>query len=141
MRTSRPEDAAVIQLELEHDGRTPLYQQIVDHVWVQVIEGLLESGTRLPTVRHLAVTLGVHLDTISRAYQQLERLGVVHSRRGAGTFIGIHASQQAELERQKRTEEICRQAIEDGDAVGVTVSDLIETMREMRHSALGKDST
>jgi DNA-binding transcriptional regulator YhcF (GntR family) len=132
MKSSGPGGAAIIDLVLDHDGRTPLYRQIVDRVWLDVIEGTLESGTRLPTVRQLAVHLGVHLDTVVRAYQQLEHLGVVHSRRGAGTFIGIHASQQAEIERQKRIEEICLAAIEDGDAVGATVADLIEVMREMR---------
>lgn len=132
MKSSGPEGAAIIDLDLDHDGRTPLYRQIVDRVWLDVIEGTLESGTRLPTVRQLAVHLGVHLDTVARAYQQLEHLGVVHIRRGAGTFIGIHASQQAEIERQKRIEEICFAAIEDGDAVGATVADLIDVMRAMR---------
>ncbi len=132
MKSSGPEGAAIIDLDLDHDGRTPLYRQIVDRVWLDVIEGTLESGTRLPTVRQLAVQLGVHLDTVSRAYQQLEHLGVVHNRRGSGTFIGIHASRQAEAERQKRIEEICLAAIEDGNAVGATVADLIDVMREMR---------
>ena len=132
MKSSGPEDAAIINLDLDHDGRAPLYRQIVDRIWLDVIDGTLDSGTRLPTVRHLAVHLGVHLDTVARAYQQLEHLGVVLSRRGEGTFIGIHASQQAAAERQKRIEEICRAAIEDGIAVGATVVDLIDVMREMR---------
>ena len=139
MKSSGPEGAVIIDLDLDHDGRTPLYRQIVDRVWLDVIDGTLESGTRLPTVRQLAVHLGVHLDTVTRAYQQLEHLGVVHSRRGAGTFIGIHASQQAEIERQKRIEEICHAAIEDGDAVGATVADLIDVMREMRPDPTRKE--
>lgn len=132
MKTSGPEGMASIDLDLDHGGRTPLYRQIADRVWLDVIEGTLEPGIRLPTVRQLAVHLGVHLNTVTRAYQQLEILGVVRNRRGEGTFIGIHASQQAEVERQKRIEEICRDAIEDGDAVGATVADLMEVMREMR---------
>ena len=141
MKSRGPEDVAIINVALDHDGRAPLYRQIVDRVWLDVIEGTLESGTRLPTVRQLAVHLGVHLDTVARAYQQLEHLGVVHSRRGEGTFIGLHASQQAELERQKRIEEICRVAIEDAMAVGATVGDLLDVMREMRHHLKGEEST
>jgi len=141
MKTSGPEGEASINLDLEHGGRTPLYRQIVDRIWLDVIDGTLESGTRLPTVRQLAVHLGVHLDTVARAFQQLESLGVVRNRRGEGTFIGIHASRQAEVERQKRIEEICRDAIEDGDAVGATVADLIDVMREMRPDPKRKEVT
>ncbi len=141
MKSRGPEDAAIINVALDHDGRAPLYRQIVDRVWLDVIDGTLEPGTRLPTVRQLAVHLGVHLDTVARAYQQLEHLGVVHSRRGAGTFIGLHASQQAEIERQKRIEDICRVAIEDGDAVGATVGDLLDVMREMRYDTKREEST
>ena len=140
MKSRDLEDVAIINLTLDHDGRAPLYRQIVDRVWLDVIDGTLDSGTRLPTVRQLAVHLGVHLDTVARAYQQLEHLGVVHIRRGAGTFIGLHASQQAELERQKRIEGICRVAIEDGKAVGATVGDLLDVIREMRHDTNREDS-
>lgn len=132
MRPKGPDDTAPIQVSLDHGGRAPLYRQIVDRVWLDVIEGALEPGTRLPTVRQLAVHLGVHLDTVARAYQQLEDLGVVHTHPGAGTFVGLHAPRQAEIERQRRIEEICRVAIEDARAVGATVEDLLDALREMR---------
>jgi GntR family transcriptional regulator len=95
---------------------------------------MLEPGTRLPTVRQLAVHLGVHLDTVAKAYKQLEQLGVVHSRPGEGTFVGLQAPRQAEIERQRRIEEICRVAVEDAHAVGATVEDLLDVLREMRSS-------
>ena len=106
MESDKSLDVAVdIKVSFDHGSPTALYQQIVDRIWCDVIEGTLESGQRLPTVRQLAVNLGVHLDTVSRAYQQLERLGVVHSRPGAGTFVGLNTSHQSELEQQKRLRE------------------------------------
>jgi GntR family transcriptional regulator len=134
VKSKRPDDTATIELSLDHDGRAPLYRQIVDRVWLEVIEGMLEPGTRLPTVRQLAVQLGVHLDTVAKAYKQLEQLGVVHSRPGEGTFVGLQAPRQAEIERLRRMEEICRVAVEDAHAVGATVEDLLDVLREMRSS-------
>ena len=103
----------------------PLYQQIVDRIWSDVIEGTLEPGQRLPTARQLAVNLGVHPDTVSRAYQQLERLGLVRGRPGAGTFVGLQASRQTELEQQKRLDQICRIALQDAELIGASIDDLM----------------
>ena len=90
MRSDKALDVAVeIKVSLDHGSRTALYQQIVDRIWLDVIEGTLEPGQRLPTVRQLAVSLEVHLDTVSRAYGQLERLGVVHGRHEACALGGV----------------------------------------------------
>ena len=133
MESDKSLDVAVeIKMSFDHGSRTALYQQIVDRIWCDVIEGTLESGQRLPTVRQLAVNLGVHLDTVSRAYQQLERLGVVHRRPGAGTFVGLKASRQTELEQQKRLDEICRIALQDAELIGASIDDLMRLLSEIR---------
>ena len=126
------DDVVEIKVSLDHGSRQALYQQIVERIWSDVIDGTLESGQRLPTVRQLAVNLGVHLDTVSRAYQQLERLGVVHSRRGAGTFVGLNTSRQSELEQQKRLDEICRVALQDAELIGASIDDVMGLLSEIR---------
>ena len=133
MESDKSLDVAVeIKVSFDHGSHQALYQQIVDRIWCDVIEGTLESGQRLPTVRQLAVNLGVHLDTVSRAYQQLERLGVVHGRRGAGTFVGLKESLQTELEQQKRLDEICRIALQDAELIGASIDDLMGLLSEIR---------
>jgi GntR family transcriptional regulator len=133
MESDNSLDVAVeINVSFDHGSRTALYQQIVDHVWSDAITGTLESGQRLPTVRQLAINLGVHLDTVSRAYQQLERLGVLHRRPGAGTFVGLKESRQTELEQQKRLDEICRTALQDAELIGASIDDLMGLLSEIR---------
>ncbi len=124
--------AAEIEASLDHGSDQALYQQIVDRIWNDAIEGTLEPGQRLPTVRQLAVDLGVHPDTVSRAYQQLERLGVVYSRPGAGTFVGLKVPRQAELEQQKRLEEICRVALQEAEEIGASIDDVMGLLSEIR---------
>ena len=76
--------AEELQLTVDPSSDVPLYRQIVDHVWVKVASGILEPGNRLPTVRQVAIDLGVHLDTVERAYRELELLGVVAQHPGEG---------------------------------------------------------
>ena len=66
---------------------TPIWQQIVSQVTRQVMSGNIAAGERLPTVRELAADLRINPNTAARAYQDLERDGVVETRRGAGTFV------------------------------------------------------
>ena len=78
----------------------PLYQQIVDGLRRAVSEGRLGPGTALPSFRVLAADLLVSLITVKRAYEELEREGIIFRRQGLGTFIaeqGAAASREAKL--------------------------------------------
>jgi DNA-binding transcriptional regulator YhcF (GntR family) len=68
-------------------GRKPLFDQLRTQVIDGVREGALPPGTRLPTVRELAGQLGVAVNTVARAYRELESAAVVETRGRLGTFI------------------------------------------------------
>ncbi len=68
-------------------GRKPLFEQLKTQVIDGVREGALPPGTRLPTVRELAGQLGVAVNTVARAYRELESAAVVETRGRFGTFI------------------------------------------------------
>lgn len=65
----------------------PIYQQIVDQTKEQVLRGILKTGDQLPPVRQLAGMISVNPNTVSRAYQELERQKIIETIRGKGTFI------------------------------------------------------
>ena len=131
---TRGEQSIPLSIELDRADEMPLYRQIVDQIWTQVIDGSINGGALLPTVRHLAIDLGVHPDTIARAYSELELLGVVHARRGEGTFVGLRPPNRAELERRRRLEQICIEAVAEAKRAGYTTSDVIEILKEIRKS-------
>lgn len=95
-----------------------LYQQIVDGVRRAVSEGRLEPGAALPSFRVLAADLLVSLITVKRAYEELEREGVVFRRQGLGTFVadrGDDASRKAKLKTARTMFETgAREASEAG---------------------------
>lgn len=73
--------------ELSRERGQPVYLQIIEQVRRRVAAGHLEGGAPLPSVRALAEQLGINPNTVARAYQELERLGVVETRHGQGTFV------------------------------------------------------
>ena len=88
----------------------PLYQQIADGVGRAVSEGKLKPGAALPSFRALAVDLLVSLITVKRAYEELERDGIIFRRQGLGTFV---ADQGDSASREAKTN-AARQHFENG---------------------------
>ena len=66
---------------------SPLYHQVADAIALQIEEGIIRANDKLPTHRALADKLGVTVGTITRAYAEAERRGLVEARVGAGTYI------------------------------------------------------
>ena len=76
-----------ISLERGADGGQPVYQQIAAHFRAEIEAGRLGAGDRLPTIRELARTTGVNRDTVSLAYDELTRAGLIEATVGRGTFV------------------------------------------------------
>ena len=75
-------------VRLDSADPAPIYVQIERAIRAAVATGRLPKGTQLPTVRQLAVELKVNANTVAKVYSELERGGLVETRRGVGTFIG-----------------------------------------------------
>ena len=130
-----PERSALAErlgTSLDPGGETSLSRQIADHIWLEVIGGVLETGERLPTVRQLAIHLELNPKTVEGAFEELERLGVVSARPGEGTYVTLTAQKGSERERRLKLESIGKEAVERADALGYSVNDLIDTIAELR---------
>ena len=78
----------------------PIYQQLVDAIRVSVQRGELAPKEKLPTVQQLSEELGVARGTIKRAYDELERLGLVEKLQGSGTFVKYRPEDSASSKEQ-----------------------------------------
>lgn len=65
----------------------PIYMQIVDKICQQIVRADMKPGEKLPSVREMAIQSGVNPNTIQRTYSELERMEIVETRRGQGTFV------------------------------------------------------
>ena len=90
---------------LRPDDPLPLYAQLEREIRTAVTMGLLKIGERLPTVRQMAVDLTINANTVAKVYAELERQGVLSTRRGIGTFVlAFPAARAAESPRQRKEE-------------------------------------
>ena len=78
----------MIDFKLDPKGGVPFYRQIIDQIRYGVASGDLKVGEQLPTVRALAVQLKVNLNTVGKAYRELEIQSILETQQGTGTFIG-----------------------------------------------------
>ena len=91
------------------ESSVPIYEQIVAQVIFGIASGSLEVGALIPSVRDLAGRLTVHPNTVARAFQELEREGVVTARRG----LGMEVTADAQRICRDRRQEILRGRIRD----------------------------
>lgn len=116
--------------ELDNKGRLPIYEQIVNEMQAQVVKGVLEPGDRLPSIRELAALLGINPNTVSKAYQELERLEILSTVKGRGTFItqqtGKMLSEKTLLDAKKRLKE----AVIHLKALGISEAEIHNWVKE-----------
>jgi GntR family transcriptional regulator len=108
----------------------PLYEQIVAAVKREIAAGRLLSGVALPSVRALAAELLVSLITVKRAYEELERDGIIYSRQGLGTFVADRGAEEICRARTAQARQAMAQAVRDGRAAGLSDKDLIEWLKK-----------
>ena len=121
------------------DG-VPIYRQIVNQVKYLVASGLLQPGEELPPIRTLALQLKVTPNTIVKAYGDLEIAGVVHKRRGSGTFVSEGRQQQVALrERRRLIEQRIDALLAEAHQLNFTADDILRMVRE-RKAAMDETS-
>jgi len=74
-------------LKISHHSGVPLWRQVVDQILYAAATGLLKPGDPLPTLRELAAETRSNINTVARAYRELERLGILEMQRGIGTHV------------------------------------------------------
>lgn len=112
-----------------NDGR-PLYLQIMDDVRRAILAGTLRAEDPLPSVRELAGELVVNPRTVSQAYQELEREGVIYVRRGQGTFVSPTVRRGAG-ERRSLITAVAKRALLDARRNGVGAEELVAMIQKL----------
>ncbi|MDJ0784306.1 MAG: GntR family transcriptional regulator [Desulfosarcinaceae bacterium] len=121
----------MIDFHLDPKSGVPFYRQIIDQIRYGILTGNLRTGEQLPTVRALAVELKVNLNTVSKAYKELEIQKILETHQGTGTFIGgIRVEIDAD-ERQEKLVAICKEFYSIAASYGFGTDALIEQLKKM----------
>ena len=119
----------MIKFLLDPAGGTPFYRQIIDQIKFGIASGNLKTGEQLPTVRALAVQLKVNLNTIAKAYKELEILGILDTQQGSGTFINANGIVLTDEEKQRKIQDICKEFLTIAYTYGFSKNDVIATLQ------------
>lgn len=103
---------------LDYKSRLPIYEQLYRSITRMAALGAMEQGEALPSVRALAQELGVNPNTVQKAYQMLERDGIIFSVQGKGSFLA--GDETAVARRKKQALERVKDAATEAAACGVT---------------------
>ena len=117
-------------LTLDPRDSTPIYAQLERGVRAAIATGRLKPGDQLPTVRQMAVELRVNANTVARVYSELERSGVIETKRGVGSFISASPSRaHPPRDHDRRVRTFVTRVLADAGAHGLSVDDVIAGLR------------
>jgi GntR family transcriptional regulator len=127
-------------MDREWNDSQPIYRQLHDRVVAMVLDGLLNEGDPLPSVRTVAAEYRVNPLTVLKAYQQLVDEELVEKRRGLGMFVNTGARKLLlKSERQKFLKEQWPQIYATIERLGLTQQELIDAAEAGRTSSTGKE--
>ncbi len=119
----------MIDFKLDPKSGVPFYRQIIDQIRYGIASGSLKVGEQLPTVRSLAVQLKVNLNTVSKAYRELEIQNILETQQGTGTFIGSTKVNINPKERQAKLAGICNEFLSIVASYGFSIAELIQELQ------------
>ncbi len=114
----------------------PLYAQLERAIRFAIATEKLRVGEQLPTVRQLAIDLKINANTVARVYAELERAGVVETRRGVGTFVRTRQNpanmREMRGERDRELKSFIDRMISEAHGLGFSIEELGDQLRSRR---------
>jgi GntR family transcriptional regulator len=111
------------------DNGVPIYIQLREQILALIGRGLLKPGTQVPTMRQVAVALKIDLNTVQRAYAELEREGVLSKQRGVGTFVTEAAPPPRNTKKQ--AQDFAARIAAQAKGQGIPLEELMEALARL----------
>jgi DNA-binding transcriptional regulator YhcF (GntR family) len=109
------------------DDRMPIYRQIVLQFSRAFVRGAIGQGGRIPSIREMSTILKVNTNTVQRAYQEMERDGLIESRRGTGYFFTEDLKMTEETRRNLARDSL-RRFVDEMRALGCADKEILEEL-------------
>ena len=114
---------------MDFKKQKPIYQQIADTLCERIAGGEWKADDRIPSVRDVAIQLGVNPNTVMRTFDHLQQSGIIYNKRGVGYFVAPDAVPQIhQLKRKEFIDEELPSFIQKMNLLGITIDDLQQLM-------------
>jgi GntR family transcriptional regulator len=117
-------------IQLVYNSATPVYRQIVEQVCAAIAAGGLREGEAMPTLRALAAELRINMNTVAKAYHQLELEGVIGARSTRGLFVLPRSRMSTPEEKQRRINPLIQALASEGFLLGLTREEILQHVTE-----------
>jgi len=117
-----------MKIIISNSSENPIYEQITNQIKSQIINGDLQEGETLPSIRKLASELGISVITTKRAYEELEKEGFIDTVGGKGSFISRQNKEFLREKKMKVVEEKLAEAVSEAKMLGIRFKDLNEML-------------
>ena len=128
-------------IEIVTGDARPIFKQIVDGLRLKIATGELAPGTRLPSVRGLAMQLTINPNTVARAYTQLTEEGLIASQKGVGAFVAERRQRLSDPERHRRLEQATERFVHAVVSLGFDAEQILEHLAEQLAPLHAKDDS
>jgi len=116
-------------IRIRPESQSPIYEQIADQIVFAVATGDLAPTDLVPSVRDLSVQLTINPNTVVRAYQELEHLGVLEPLRGRGMAITADALKRCRERRRERIKVLVSETIREAVSAGLTLDEFQQSIQ------------
>ena len=113
-----------MQILIAHNSKEPIYEQIVQQIKRAILANEIPAGYALPSMRNIAKELDVSVITTKRAYEELEKMGLIYSVVGKGSFVSEQNKEMILERKQKVIEEQLSLAVMNGKEIGLSLHDM-----------------
>ncbi len=117
--------------KIDMRSRTPIYEQIIGSIKELVVKGVLLPGEKLPSVREMSKEMTLNPNTVQKAYQELERQGIISTLRGKGTFISEDIKANDKLLKRSRLMEELKKMVVEAIYLDLSKDELVEYIKEI----------
>ncbi|WP_026510691.1 MULTISPECIES: GntR family transcriptional regulator [unclassified Butyrivibrio] len=118
-------------MKILQSSGVPIYQQIADSFRTDILEGKLQQGEYLPSIRGLAKDLKISVITTLKAYEQLEQEGLVTAVQGKGYYVNAQDTQMLMEQHRRKVEDALLSAIYSAKLAGMTQEELVDTLQTL----------
>ncbi len=120
-----------MNINISNTSTVPLYEQIQTQIKTQIINGNLNPGDGLPSIRNLAKELKVSIITTKRAYEELEKDGFIETIVGKGTFVSNQNTERLKEITLYNIENKLEEIIKQAKAIGITLEEGLEIFKSI----------
>nr|MDH3164468.1 GntR family transcriptional regulator [Bacillus licheniformis] len=124
-------------IQIDPRSSTPIYEQIIQQMKELCLKGIIKPGDKLPSVRELATIIIANPNTVSKAYKELEREGIIETLRGRGTYISENAKVTLDEGKIAMIKEQLKRLIIDAHYAGIDTKKAQEWMAEIDEEVRG----